>query len=209
MGALKFFFLSPEVPIWSKFQLYKAVPLNLAFWCCELWMNSKTCVQVINAFHCRSIRSILQNNISQVRVQCITNHEIQQHFHKIPFLWNIMLQHQLNFLGRITCMSSEKLPVKILSAHIRGFCQRGRPKKSTQRAFINALQILFPSLPPDDRFKTWVPFSQKESKWKTMILFICNMPESFDPSQVPDWGSSPATEPEPDNSKTQHNRHQH
>jgi hypothetical protein len=59
MGALKSMWDSPHLEIWSKYLLFRAIPMNLLLWGCETWSIRKPLLDKLEVFlHC-NIRQIL------------------------------------------------------------------------------------------------------------------------------------------------------
>ena len=59
MGALKNFWDNPHVDLYSKFLIFRAIPLNLLLWGCETWSMRKQLMDKLEVFVHRSCRRIL------------------------------------------------------------------------------------------------------------------------------------------------------
>jgi hypothetical protein len=60
MGALKNVWDSPHLDIWSKYLLFRAIPMNLLLWGCETWSMRKALSNKLEVFLHRNIRRILR-----------------------------------------------------------------------------------------------------------------------------------------------------
>jgi hypothetical protein len=59
MGALKTVWDSPHLDIWSKYLLFRAIPMNLLLWGCETWLIRKALSNKLEVFLHRNIWRIL------------------------------------------------------------------------------------------------------------------------------------------------------
>jgi hypothetical protein len=59
MGALKNVWNSPHLDIWSKYLLFRAIPMNLLLWGCKTWSMQKTLSNKLEVFLHRNIWRIL------------------------------------------------------------------------------------------------------------------------------------------------------
>ncbi|EJK69164.1 hypothetical protein THAOC_09610, partial [Thalassiosira oceanica] len=67
MGALKHFFNNEHVDTYTKHLIFKAIPLNLLLWGCETWSLREDHYVKLESFLQRSIRNILNINMTQVK----------------------------------------------------------------------------------------------------------------------------------------------
>ncbi len=90
MGALKEVWHNPYLDTYSKYLLFRAIPMNLLLWGCENWSLQQDLLQRLEIFlHC-SIRQILHISIVQVQEDHIRNEKIPQMFYDIPCVINMI-----------------------------------------------------------------------------------------------------------------------
>ena len=83
MGALKHFFNNKHVDTYTKHLIFKAIPLNLLLWGCEAWSLREDHYIKLESFLHRSIRNILNINMTQVQEDHIKNEIIRETFYGI------------------------------------------------------------------------------------------------------------------------------
>ena len=84
MGALKEVWRNPHLDKYSKYLLFRTIPMNLLLWGCKNWSLRQDLLQRLEVFlHCR-IRRILYISITQVQEDRIRNDKIQKLFYDIP-----------------------------------------------------------------------------------------------------------------------------
>ena len=124
---------------------------------------------MLQAFHHRSICSILGITMFQVQERRITNEQILKQFHDIPDIVTLTKRRQLQYLGKVVRKPMSHLPPQLLSCHIQRPRERGRPQTTTWKTYIDLLREVFPTLPPDGRFKLWAHHSQDQHHWKKIV----------------------------------------
>eukprot|EP00978_Attheya_sp_CCMP212_P037242 scaffold174172_cov56-Attheya_sp.AAC.1 len=67
MGALRDNFKCKQVSLKAKRMIYLAIPINLVLWGVESWALTETSMKKLSVFHTRSIRTILQINMTEVQ----------------------------------------------------------------------------------------------------------------------------------------------
>ena len=73
MGALKQVWTSPHLDIWSKYLLFRAIPMNLLLWGCETWSMRKALSNKLEVFLHRNIRRILRILMLRVKDEHLHN----------------------------------------------------------------------------------------------------------------------------------------
>ncbi len=67
MGALKDMWRNPHLDVYSKYILFRAIPMNLLLWGCKMWSMRQTLLSKLEVFMHRSLRRILDMiSMSQV-----------------------------------------------------------------------------------------------------------------------------------------------
>ena len=73
MGALKEVWRNPHLDTYSKYLLFRAIPMNLLLWGCKNWSLRQDLLRQLEVFLHRSIRRILHISIAQVQEEHIRN----------------------------------------------------------------------------------------------------------------------------------------
>ena len=101
MGALDNFWKDHHVNMYSKYMIFCVIPCNLLLWGCESWALRQTLLNKLEVFLHRSIRRILNINMTQVRERHIKNSHIQVMFYNIPCVRNQVAFRQLTYVGKV------------------------------------------------------------------------------------------------------------
>ena len=127
MGALNHFWSDRAVDDYSKYLIFRDIPINLLLWGCESWALRETTLQKLEVFLHRSIRKILRIDITQVIDERITNGSIRTRFFSIPTIRNQIAQVQLTFIGKVVRNKDNQLPSQLLTAWCNNKRKRGAP----------------------------------------------------------------------------------
>jgi hypothetical protein len=76
MGALKEVWRNPHLDTYSKYLLFRAVPMNLLLWGCDNWSLRQDLLRQLAVFLHRGIRRILHISITQVQEERIRNDKV-------------------------------------------------------------------------------------------------------------------------------------
>jgi len=118
-------FLNRNLAIPTKIAVYKAVCVSVLLYGCEAWTLYRRHIKALEAFHFRSLQSILG----------------VRWWHKVPHtellkrsvttpVEHLLLQRQLRWLGHVTRMPENRLPRRLLYGELSsGQRSVGRPKK--------------------------------------------------------------------------------
>ena len=101
MGALKEVWRNQNLDTYSKYLLFRAIPMNLLLWGCENWSLRQDLLRHLEVFLHRSVRRILHISITDVQDQHIRNEKVRRMFYDIPCVKNMITTRQLGFLGKI------------------------------------------------------------------------------------------------------------
>eukprot|EP00978_Attheya_sp_CCMP212_P037002 scaffold171651_cov63-Attheya_sp.AAC.2 len=114
MGALRDYFKCKQVSLKAKRMIYLAIPINLVLWGAESWALTDKSMKKLSVFHMRSIRTILQINMSEVQEKRITNDEILEKIN-LPSMDKLIEKQQLRWLVNVSRMDETHLPIKMLT----------------------------------------------------------------------------------------------
>eukprot|EP00978_Attheya_sp_CCMP212_P043669 scaffold289028_cov40-Attheya_sp.AAC.1 len=161
MGALREYVRCPQVNLQSKRLIYLAIPINLVLWGVESWALTDRCYKKLQVFHTRSIQSILQINMTQVKEDRISNHQILKQI-DIPSMENIIAKRQLKWLGKIARMEETRLPIKMLSCWLPIPRPAHKPHITNRNSLVRSLQIMDPNISKHGILNEWFPSAQNE-----------------------------------------------
>jgi hypothetical protein len=178
MGALRNYFRCKQISLYAKRLIYLAIPVNLCLWGVEAWAISECNIRKLKVFHTRSLRSILQINIYDVKDNHIRNTDILSMMN-VPTMENIIAKRQLNWMGKMVRMDENRLPLKMLSCWMNESRPSRRPPTSTRNSMIRSLQILDPNISDDGNLRDWFHLARDESEWNSKL-------ESLDPTKPTD-----------------------
>ncbi|XP_037780164.1 uncharacterized protein LOC119576558 [Penaeus monodon] len=103
----------------TKISVYRAVILTTLLYCSESWVTYRHYLQLLERFHQRCLRTILNIHWSDV-----TNVEVLEQV-EITIIEAMLLKLQLRWAGRVSRMDEHRLPKIALYGHR----DRGAPKK--------------------------------------------------------------------------------
>jgi hypothetical protein len=84
MGALKEIWQNQHLNIYSKYLLFRAIPINLLLWGCKTWLLRQSLLNKLEGFLHQSIQRILDINMTRVKEERIRNTKIRNIFYDIP-----------------------------------------------------------------------------------------------------------------------------
>ncbi len=90
MEALKEVWRNPHLDTYSKYLLFRAIPVNLLLWGCENWSLRQSLLHQLKVFLHRNIRRILNLSMSDVKERQIRNEKVRQMFYDIPCIQNMI-----------------------------------------------------------------------------------------------------------------------
>eukprot|EP00978_Attheya_sp_CCMP212_P018377 scaffold50201_cov50-Attheya_sp.AAC.7 len=111
MGALRDYFKCKQVSLKAKRMIYLAIPINLVLWGVESGALTEASMKKLSVFHTRSIRTILQINMTEVQEKRIRNEKILEMIN-IPWMDRLVAKRQLRWLGNVSRMEENQLPTK-------------------------------------------------------------------------------------------------
>jgi hypothetical protein len=167
MGALKSVWDSPHLEIWSKYQLFRAIPMNLLLWGCETWSIRTALLNKLEVFlHC-NIRRILRVSITRVKDERIKNEHVRRMFYDIPRTRNMIAARQMKFIGKVTRGPSNRPAQHMLTACCDNTRLTGRPFLHNKDHIVRNLRLLFADVPEvqiDDygSLHSWIREAQHE-----------------------------------------------
>ena len=147
VGALKSMWDSPHLEIWSKYLLFRAIPMNLLLWGCETWSMQKSLLDKLEVFLHRNIRQILRVSMTRVKEEQIRNKHICCMFYDIPRICNMIAACQIEFIGIVVCSPHDRPAQCILAACCNNTRLVGHPFLHNKDHIVKNLQLLFANMP--------------------------------------------------------------
>eukprot|EP00957_Ditylum_brightwellii_P077332 5876697-Ditylum_brightwellii.AAC.1 len=90
-----------------------AIAMNLLLWRCETWALKESDHRILQVFHTSSICRILNINMVEVQMYCMSNKFLYEEFCIDP-MENIIASRQLRWLGKAARMEETRLPQKFI-----------------------------------------------------------------------------------------------
>ena len=208
MGALKEVWRNPHLDTYSKYLLFRAVPMNLLLWGCENWSLRQDLLRRLEVFLHRGIRRILHISITQVQEERIRNDKVRRQFYDIPCVTNMVAARQLKFLGKVVRGPHDTPARRMLTACCHHKRKRGRPYLHNKDVIVRNLRLLFARIPEvviDDygSVKDWYKEATHEPYWTALVRCLLDKQAPL-PSRPTEWPPprrhSPRGHPSEDNS---------
>ena len=195
MGALKDVWRNPHLDVYSKYLLFRAIPMNLLLWGCETWSMRQTLLNKLEIFMHRSIRRILDISMSQVKDERIRNENIRKIFYDIPIVENMIAARQLDFIGKAIRAPPDRPSRIMLTACCNNQRRVGRPQLHNKNFIVRNLKLLFSRIPTTniDRhgsLKDWIHEASNEKYWNGLIECLLHSDAPL-PERPEEWGPLP------------------
>ena len=153
----------------SKIKLCLAIPANLALCNSETWSGNQQDLELLDVFHHRSIRRILNISMLQVKDERLKNSQVRKKSGNIKNLSEIWRSRLLNFAGRVARQPSSTLSRKSLSIVMDGNRSTGRPFRTNKDALFESLRLLIPSMPHKGNIDYWIGYASDQINWEKMV----------------------------------------
>ena len=191
MGALKEVWRNPHLDTYSKYLLFRAIPMNLLLWGCENWSLRQDLLRRLEVFLHRSIRRILHITITQVQEDHIRNDKIRRMFYDIPCVNNMIAARQLGFLGKVVRGPHDAPARRMLTACCQHKRKRGRPYLHNKDVIVRNLRLLFVRVPEvviDDfgSVKDWYKEATHKTYWTALIRCLLDKQAPI-PTRPTEW----------------------
>jgi hypothetical protein len=198
MGALKNVWDSPHLDIWSKYLLFRAIPMNLLLWGCETWSMRKALSNKLEVFLQRNIRRILRISMFRVKEEHLHNEHMRRMFYDIPRVGNMIAARQLEFLGKTMRGPHDRPAQQMMTACCDNVRRVGRPFLHNKDFIVKNLRLLFANVPEvtiDDygSLKNWINEALDEKYWNDLLDCLTDRQASIPerPAELPRPRRSP------------------
>ena len=174
MGALKEVWRNPHLDTYSKYLLFRAIPVNLLLWGCENWSLRQSLLRQLEVFLHRNIRRILNLSMNDVKEEHIRNKKVRQMFYNIPCIQNMIAARQLSFVGKVVRGPHDAPARRMLTACCQHKRKVGRPYLHNKDIIVRHLRLLFAKVPEvliDDygSVSDWYREASHEQYWGQLI----------------------------------------
>jgi hypothetical protein len=165
MGALKEIWHNPHLDTYSKYLLFRGIPVNLLLWGCENWSLRQSLLRQLEVFLHRNIRWILNLLMSGVKEGRIRNKKVRQMFYDIPCIQNMIAARQLSFIGKVVQEPYDAPARRMLTACCQHKRKIRRPYLHNKDIIVRHLCLLFGLLCFHARRVRWI----RKSIWKAEL----------------------------------------
>lgn len=166
--ALKTFFRCPYIPLNIKYKIFLAIPVNTALWGCESWALNEDNKRYLRTFQHKSLRTILNINMYQVKDYNISNELVREWFCNIPDIIHIIMKRQMKWIGHVAKMPYERLPRKLLAAWSSNPRKSGRPQNTFKNSYFECVKALIPNISDHAPLTDWIGTAASPS-WPVLI----------------------------------------
>jgi hypothetical protein len=204
-GALTKFWYNQHVDTYSKYLIFRAIPMNLLLWGCEAWSLRQSLLDKLEVFLTRNVRKILRISMYQVQKERITNDQVRKRFYDIPCVKNMIAARLLSFIGKAVRDPHPLRPTKLmLTTCCNNSRKRGRPYTTNKDTIVTCLVLLFERVPEvtidqsQGSMIDWVKEVNNEKYWKLLIRCLLKSTEEI-PTRPTDegWNQIPRPQPQP------------
>jgi hypothetical protein len=147
MGTLKSIWDNPHLKVWSKYLLFRAIPMNFLFWSWETWSMRKSLLNKLDVFSQQNICQILQVLMTRVKDECICNEQVWCMFYNISCKCNMIAARQMDFIGNVVRAPCGRPVQHMLSACCDNTRLVGCPFLHNKDHIVKNLQQLFANAP--------------------------------------------------------------
>ena len=155
MGKLKSFWRDSCVDLRSKYFIFVTIPLNMSLWGCEIWALHANLLRELEMFLHRSVRNIMQIDITQVIDEHITNASMRTQLYNILTAKKNIAARQLTFLGKIFRCDVSHPSTKLLIAWCNHSRKLDGPFLTNKKSIVNHIKLVVPSMDEYGSIKSW------------------------------------------------------
>jgi len=196
MGKMKEVWRNPHLDVYNKYNLFRAIPMNLLLWGAETWSLRKLQLDKLEVFlHC-SIQRILHISMTKVREQRLHNDNVRQMFYSIPCVRNMIATRQMDFVGKMIRGLPDRPSRNVITTCCDHKRRVGRPKTTGKNFMVENLRLLFQDTPTIqiDRHgspRSWIHKASNKKYWCQLVNRLLH-PTTPLPDRPDDWGPLPS-----------------
>ncbi len=174
MGALKEVWRNPHLDVYSNYLLFWAIPMNLLLWGCETRSLRQSLLDKLEVFLNRSVRRILQINMTRVKDQGLPNCRVPEMFYAIPCVRNMIAARQMDFVGEMIRGPPDCPSRNMITACCNHKRHVGRPQTNRKNFMVENLCLLFTDVPTVtiDRhgsLQSWINEALNKQYWTQLV----------------------------------------
>ena len=191
MGALKKVWDNPHLDTYSKYLLFRAIPMNLLLWGCETWSLREVLLKKLEVFLHRNIRRILAISMTRVQEERIRNEHVRDMFYDIPRVRNMIAARQMDFIGKVIRGPWASPPKRMLTACCNNKRLACRPNHHNKDSLVKNLKLLFARVNEvviDDKgtIKDWINEASNAQYWNQLVRCLLDS-EAELPERPAEW----------------------
>eukprot|EP00957_Ditylum_brightwellii_P026976 2039405-Ditylum_brightwellii.AAC.1 len=145
--------------------LFMATLMNLLPWGYTTCALKESNHRILQVFHTFSIHFILNINMMEIKIYCISKDFLYKEFCTNP-MENFLASRQLYWLGKVALMEETKILQKLIPAWHINLHPTGHPQQIIQHTYPHALHIMVGIMEDnkEGKFSDWFPCATKDSK---------------------------------------------
>jgi hypothetical protein len=191
MGALKTVWNCPHLDIFSKYLLFRTIPMYLLLWGCKTWSIHQALLDKLEVFLHRSIQQILHVSMTCVKEERIRNEHMRRMFYNIPCVQNMIAMRQLDFIGKAIRGAPNRSARSLIAACCAHKRLVGCPFLHNKDAIVKNLCLLSANVPEviiDDTgsLKSWIQEDLHEAYWNQLVQSLLHCKEEL-PAHPTEW----------------------
>jgi hypothetical protein len=156
----------------TKITIYKVTVLTILLYCSETWSIGPDDVKKLETAQTMCLRRICGDRswgrnstpYAVIRKNCQT-----------PTIQNLITYHRLRWLGKVSRMQEDRLPIRMLFGRFAGQLPRGRPTKTWLEYVKDDLQHLSEMHSTQGMFINWWRLCKDEKEWTNIIKKVVEM----------------------------------
>jgi hypothetical protein len=156
----------------TKLTIYKVTVLTILLYCSETWSVGPDDVKKLETAQMMCLRRICGDRswgrdstpYAVIRKKCQT-----------PTIQNLITYHRLRWLGKVSRMQEDRLPIRMLFGRFAGQLPRGRPTKTWLDYVKDDLQHLSEMHSTQGMFINWWRLCKDEKEWTNIIKKVVEM----------------------------------
>jgi hypothetical protein len=156
----------------TKITIYRVTVLTILLYCSETWSIGPDDVKKLETAQMMCLRRICGDRswgrdstpYAVIRNKCQT-----------PTIQNLITYHRLRWLGKVSRMQEDRLPIRVLFGRLAGQLPRGRPTKTWLEYVKDDLKHLSEMHSTQGMYINWWRLCKDEKEWTNIIKKVVEM----------------------------------
>ena len=157
-----------SIKLTTKIKVYSACVLSSLLYSCETWALYKKHLKILERFHQRSLRHIMNISWSQK----IPDTEVLERS-GLGSIESLLLRHRLRWAGKLVCMSDSRLPKQVFFGAL---AEGKRPQHKPKLRFKDCLKRSLEQCKMN--IDSWQDDCSNETEWKSAVSVAVAAAES-------------------------------